>query len=213
MLASVIPSLSLAALVAGATVSVTPHEQYSSSVGVLGCKINTNRVAYWPMAVDCNSLCIKLTYEDRSLNLLRIDQSGGAYDISYDAWNQLVFGQPATVEPHTGGGYPMTYETVDMSQCAGLLYTGGAELPLSAANSMNYVSSCLSQTSSWVTSNYVLYNIFTPTCTYGIDETCTLDMAVSNQPTCPHQLGLTTPLTTDPVYNVQYGTGQLVLAQ
>ena len=36
---------------AGGSISVTPHQQYSSSVGVLGCKINTNRVAckqYWP---------------------------------------------------------------------------------------------------------------------------------------------------------------------
>lgn len=30
------------------TISVTPHVEYSSSVSVLGCKTNTNRVAYWP---------------------------------------------------------------------------------------------------------------------------------------------------------------------
>ena len=29
-------------------ITVTPHEQYSSSIGALGCKLNTNRVAYWP---------------------------------------------------------------------------------------------------------------------------------------------------------------------
>jgi hypothetical protein len=28
----------------GGGISVTPHAQYSSSVGVLGCKIDTNRV-------------------------------------------------------------------------------------------------------------------------------------------------------------------------
>ncbi|KAH0006683.1 hypothetical protein KCU78_g12180, partial [Aureobasidium melanogenum] len=33
------------------TISATPHVEYSSSIGVLGCKINTNRVAYWPMSV------------------------------------------------------------------------------------------------------------------------------------------------------------------
>ena len=36
------------------TISITPHDSYSSSVGVLGCKINTDRVAYWPGAVSCD---------------------------------------------------------------------------------------------------------------------------------------------------------------
>ncbi|KAG9536807.1 hypothetical protein KCV04_g23531, partial [Aureobasidium melanogenum] len=89
------------------TISVTPHVEYSSSVGVLGCKINTNRVAYWPMSVDCDNMCVKVSHQGRSLNLLRVDQSGGAYDMSYDAWNTLVTGKNATVAPTMGGGVDM----------------------------------------------------------------------------------------------------------
>lgn len=36
----------------GTAMGITPHDMYSSSVGVLGCKIDTNRVAYWPQSVD-----------------------------------------------------------------------------------------------------------------------------------------------------------------
>ncbi|CRK25298.1 hypothetical protein BN1723_018210, partial [Verticillium longisporum] len=84
--------------------SITPHDQYSSSIGVLGCKINTNRVAYWPGAPGCDDLCVKVSHGGRSLNLLRIDSSAGAHDISYDAWNYLAFGSSATDAPHMGGG-------------------------------------------------------------------------------------------------------------
>ena len=49
--------------------SVTPHAEYSSSIGVPGCKINTNRVAYWPGSVDCNNICVKVTNGDRSHRL------------------------------------------------------------------------------------------------------------------------------------------------
>ena len=190
--------------------SVTPHDRYSSSIGVLGCKIDTNRVAYWPTFPGCDNLCVKVNANGRSVYLLRIDQSGGAYDISYDAWNYLVTGQSATVNPQYGGGISANYEERPMSECvsAGLLSKNNGKLPLTAANSMNYVSSCLSQPSSWVAQNYELYNIFTPVCTYGIDEKCTLNLAVSNQPSCPHQLGLTTPLD-EPVWNIDYGTGKL----
>lgn len=52
-------------------------------------KVNTNRVAYWPMSVGCDNLCVKVSNGDRSVNLLRVDQSGGAYDISYDACASL----------------------------------------------------------------------------------------------------------------------------
>jgi len=213
---------SVAALLAGAalttaapvttatSISVTPHDMYSSSVGVLGCKINTNRVAYWPQAIDCNNICVQVSYGGRSVTLLRIDQSGGAYDISYDAWNYLYTGQSATTDPVAGGGIAATYVNLPASECTSLMQDG--KLALSAANSMNYLASCLDQPGSWVADNYVLYNIQTPTCTLGYDETCTLDWPSQNQATCPHQLGLQTPLTTDPVYNIQYPTGQLVLA-
>lgn len=190
-------------------ISATPHASYSSSVGVLGCKINTNRVAYWPMAIDCTNICVKLSYDSRSLYLLRIDQSGGAYDVSYDAWNYLQTGKSATKDPIAGGGVAMTYENASASDCKGLIKTDG--LPLSAANSMNFLASCLEDADSWVGQNYVLYNIADPICSIGYDEKCTLDWAAgANQATCPHTLGLQNELTTDPVYNIEYPTGQKV---
>lgn len=186
--------------------SVTPHDQYSSSIGVVGCKIDTNRVAYWPMSVDCNNICVKVSYEGRSLNLLKIDTSGGAYDISYDAWNYLGFGSSAKDDPQQGGGIAMEYEFVDADECADLLDDG--KLPLTAANSMNYVAACLAEPDSWVAKNHELINILDPVCHYGYDEVCSLDLSVSNQPTCPHTLGLNTPLDpAQPVYNIGYGTG------
>ncbi|KAK3938556.1 hypothetical protein QBC46DRAFT_265164 [Diplogelasinospora grovesii] len=198
------------ALAASGTVGVTPHDMYSSSVGVLGCKINVKHVAYWPMPVDCNNICVQVSYAGRSLYLLRIDQSGGAYDISYGAWNWLYVGKQATEQPMQGGALSMTWKDVPAQNCASLMANG--RLPLSAANSMNYLSSCLNQPSSWVAQNHELYNILNPTCTYGYDEVCTLNLAVSNQPTCPHQLGVPAVLTSDPVYDIQYGTGKLVKA-
>lgn len=193
------------------SISVTPHASYSSSVGVLGCKINTNRVAYWPMTVDCTNICVKLTYDSRSLYLLRIDSSAGAYDVSYDAWNYLQTGKSATKEPIAGGGVAMTYENVSASECGGLINTDG--LPLSASNSMNYLFSCLADDSSWVAQNYVLYNIADPLCSVGYNEKCTLDLSSgANQGTCPHTLGAAELLTSQPVYNIVYPTGETVLA-
>jgi hypothetical protein len=91
----------------GQWASITPHDKYSSSVGVLGCKIDNNNVAYWPSPVDCDKICVKVTNGGRSRHLLKIDQSGGAYDISYDAWNYLAYGKSATEEPLLGGGVEM----------------------------------------------------------------------------------------------------------
>lgn len=198
-------------IASAADISATPHDSYSSSVGVLGCKVNTNRVAYWPMAVDCNNICVKVTYSSRSLHLLRIDQSGGAYDISYDAWNYLQTGKSATKDPIAGGGVSMTYENASASDCQDLINTDG--LPLSAPNSMNFLSSCLEESDSWVGQNHVLYNIADAICSLGYNEKCSLDWAAGdNQPTCTHQLGSQATLTSDPVYNIRYPTGQKVLA-
>jgi len=194
----------------GGGISVTPHEQYSSSIGVLGCKINTNRVAYWPEGIDCDNICVKVSNAGRSVTLLKIDQSGGAHDISYDAWNYLISGEGAAVSPQQGGGVAMTYETVSPEECRPLLSDG--ILPLSAANSMNYVASCLQQPGSWVAQNHELINILDPVCHWGFDETCTLDLAQSNQPACPHTLGLPEPFAGPKVMNLAYGTGQPVPA-
>jgi hypothetical protein len=189
----------------------TPHESYSSSVGVLGCKVNTNRIAYWPPSVDCDNICISLSYEGRTVYLLRIDQSEGAHDISYDAWNYLLTGYSATERPTTGGPVAMEYEDVDPSFCADLIYTDDHKLPLSAANSMNFLASCLSR-DTWVGRNHVLYNILDPICSWGNDEVCTLDWPTANQAACPTQLGTPSVLTSAPVYNIQYMTGAKILA-
>jgi hypothetical protein len=194
------------------TVPATPHDSYSSSVGVLGCKVNTNRIAYWPDSVDCNNICVSLEYEGRQVYLLRVDQSQGAHDISYDAWNYLVTGYSASKKPVAGGPMQMTAQNVDMSNCASLIHTSGSKLPLSAANSINFLASCLEQQNSWVADNYVLYNILDPICLYGQDQTCTLDWPTANQPTCPGTLGLPNALKGDPVYNIEYPSGLKVLA-
>jgi hypothetical protein len=216
MLANYILPLVAAALPAvlagGSGVSVTPHDKYSSSVGVLGCKVNTDRIAYWPGSISCDSICISLSYEGRSVKLLRIDQSQGAHDVSYDAWNYLVSGKSARKDPQMGGGIAMEYEELDASECADLIYTDGNKLPLSASNSINYLASCLAEPSSWVAQNHVLFNVLDAICTWGYDEECTLDLATSNQPKCPHTLGLTVALTTCPVYDIAYGTGEVMLA-
>ncbi|OLN86016.1 hypothetical protein CCHL11_10092 [Colletotrichum chlorophyti] len=190
--------------------SMTPHDVYSSSIGVLGCKIDINRVAYWPSSVGCDDICVKVSNGDRSVNLLRIDQSGGAFDISYDAWNYLSTGRGAAEAPTQGGGVPMNWETVDASECSHLLKDG--KLALSAANSMNYLASCLAQPDSFVAKNHVLYNIQNSACTWGVDEVCNLDLAVSNQASCPSGLGSTKALTSLPVENIAYGTGKISVA-
>ncbi|KAH7325741.1 hypothetical protein B0I35DRAFT_421073 [Stachybotrys elegans] len=129
--------------------------------------------------------------------------------MSYDAWNYLGFGKSATQDPKSGGGIAMDYQVVDPSECADLLDDG--KLPLSAANSMNYLSSCLSQPNSWVAKNYKLININDPCCRNGIDEVCKLNLAVSNQPSCPGTLGSVGQLDM-PVININYGTGKKEVA-
>ncbi|PHH54877.1 hypothetical protein CFIMG_007698RA00001 [Ceratocystis fimbriata CBS 114723] len=194
------------------TVFATPHDTYSSSIGVLGCYIDTDRVAYWPASVSCNNICVSLTYnKTRTVNLLRIDQSQGAYDISYDAWNYLLTGDSAAKSPISGGPVEMEYEDVDASECADLIHTEDSRLPLSASNSVNFLASCLEQEDSYVAQNYVLYNLLDATCQWGYDETCELvDFPAQNQPQCSHSLGTPIPCTSLPVYNLMYPTGEKV---
>ncbi|KAK4222763.1 hypothetical protein QBC38DRAFT_512766 [Podospora fimiseda] len=145
------------------------------------------------MGVDCNNICVRVSYQGRSVELLRIDQSGGAHDISYDAWNYLTTSFSAKDKPTTGGGVTMDVEYLPGDSCRHLLKSSG--LPLMAANGMNYVASCLSQPDSWVTKNYQLFNIWDAGC---------------HCPTCPHQLGISGPKLPDTVFNIQYGTGKVV---
>ncbi|KAH7184122.1 hypothetical protein DER44DRAFT_817042 [Fusarium oxysporum] len=164
---------------------ITPHAEYSSSVGVLGCKVDTNRIAYWPLDVGCDGICVKVSNEGRFLHLLRIDKSGG-------------FGASAIDDPQIGGGIQMSYEIVDTSECRHLLHEG--KLPLSAANSMNY---CLvSASASLRAGSHRIINCttsMTPVCKYGVDEKCSLDLTISN----PIQME-------SRVKNIAYGTGEIV---
>jgi hypothetical protein len=196
----------------GETISITPHDVYSSSVGVLGCKIDTNRVAYWPSAVDCDKICVRVFANGRSVNLLKVDTSGGAYDIAYDAYNYLVTGRSAVEYPIMGGGISATYEDVDMGECQDLLLTEDETLAFTAANSMNFVTSC-KLTDSWVGDNFSLFNIANSACTLGVDERCEYpDLNLSNQPVCPHRLGLQTVMVGLASENIAYGTGVITKA-
>ncbi|KAI2608987.1 uncharacterized protein GGS25DRAFT_531908 [Hypoxylon fragiforme] len=196
----------------GGSISITPHDRWSSSIGVLGCKINPDRVAYWPSAPSCNNICVKVSANGRSVHLLKVDQSGGAHDISYDAWNYLSTGQSATAHPTYGGGIPATWEDAPMSACASLIREPHGRLAFSAANSMNFISSC--PAGSWVAEHHALYNIANSACTYGFDEVCTMPPpSEGNQAKCPHQLGRQDPLKSQPVWNIDYGTGKKSLAQ
>lgn len=219
LLLSVLSSGGSSVLVSADSGSVwaTPHDSFSSSVGVLGCKIDTDRVAYWPDSVDCTNICVQLSYGGRSVKLLRIDQSQGAHDVSYDAWNYLYTGYSATEQPTAGGAVAMDYEDLDASDCTTLLKGNGGDgrVPLSAANSMNFLASCLdANTTTYVAENYALYNILDSVCTWGYDEECTLeDWPNANQPTCPHTLGTPVALTvSDPVINIEYPSGERVEA-
>ncbi|KAK6846135.1 NmrA family protein [Apiospora arundinis] len=196
------------------TVWATPHDSYSSSVGVLGCKVDTNRIAYWPSSVSCDAICVELSYGGRSVKLLKVDQSGGAFDVSYDAWNYLQTGKGAREQPTAGGAVAMQYRDLDAGECASLIHTDGHRLPLSAANSMNFLASCLDQPGgSWIAKHYQLYNILDPICTWGKDESCDLkDWPNANQASCPSTMGAPVALTSAPVYNIRYPSGQEVAA-
>lgn len=178
----------------GEPISITPHDKYCSSVGVLGCKIDINRIAYWPSSVSCNDICVRVSANGRSVTLLKIDQSGGAYDISYDAYAYLQNGVGA-VSPVVGGIIDATYEVVNPEECRGLIKTADGKLPFSATNSMDFVNSCKNEAGSWVGNNFQLWNIADARCQWGEDVTCNFpDLAVTNQPDCGpgHTLGIQT---------------------
>lgn len=187
---------------------MTPHEQFSSSAGVLGCKINTNRVAYWPGLVDCNNICIEIHGPAKSLTLLRIDSSGGAYDISYDAWNELVYGESAKVNPQAGGPVEMTWEDVPFERCLDLLKTSDGTLAFSAPTGSNLPAHCLeTQPGSVVATHYSLININDAQCHAGQDEECMYSPA-TRLLTCPSPAGYVLTDPGLPVYNIKYPTGE-----
>lgn len=196
---------------AATTVWATPHDSYSSSIGVLGCKVNTDRIAYWPGAVDCNNICVSLSYGSRKVKLLRIDQSEGAHDVSYDAWNYLTTGHGANDRPGVGGPIEMQTEDLPASECKDLIKTKGHKLPLSASNSMNFLASCLNKKDgNWVAENHILYNVLDSICTWGFDEQCELDWPNANQAQCKHTLGEPKRLRDLHVYDIKYPSGNKV---
>lgn len=171
-------------LATSGTVYVTPHSQFSSSIGVLGCKVDTNRIAYWPAWPDCTNMCVKLTFGSRSRTVLHIDSSAGAHDISFDAFQYLAFGSSATASPavlSADAGVDMDYELVDMAECADIITSDTGKLAIIAL-SPNQVTKCGAD--SWLGQNYELRNVMSSTCQYGIDEVCPLDDATGTA-SCP----------------------------
>jgi hypothetical protein len=193
----------------GLSAYVTGHDSYSSSIGIVGAKINTNRVAYWPTEPDCDKFCLKVSHEGRSLHLLHIDHSGEAHDISYDAWNYLTFGKYAKEEPHYGGGTTMDYEYVPAEECKDLLHNG--KLPF-IAGSPNQVFVCKKpeNLNSYTAKNYELFNLNTQSSNTGWDEECILEPG-ANQAKCPHPPDLNRPSGLK-VVNIAAGTGKEFLA-
>lgn len=203
-------SFSLLSLVLGLasaeSVSVTPHEQFSSSVGVLGCLIDTNRVAYFPSFPSCKKPCLRLTNKDqgREVTVLHIDSSEGAHDISYDAWNYLKTGKSAKDDPQQGSGIDVETEqlSLDDDECKALLNETDGKIPI-MAKSPQWGMEC--------PDNVEFRNIGTATCTTGKDEKCELS---GNQVKCPSgDSAATGKLEGMMVQNIEYGTGEVVDAQ
>lgn len=190
-------------LASAQTVGVTPHQQYSSSIGVPGCLIDTNRVAYFPAQPSCTEPCVRVTHPDsgRKLTLLQIDQSQGAYDISYDAWNYLKSGVGAKENPEVGGPTNMEIVPValDDEQCQGLLEQTGGKIP-NMAISPNWAIEMCSDID-----QVVFYNFITQSCTIGSDEVCELDGQVMN---CPRGVGAVDDYDGLTVTDIAYGTGE-----
>lgn len=203
-------------LAADGDIWLTPHDRYSSSVGVLGCKVDINHMAYWPEAIGCDDICIEVTAFDRTVTLLRVDNSVGAHDISFNSWNYLETGHPATEKDQIkpSGGFTASYKTVDPNNCRQFINgTASGKLPFSAATSINYISNCvLNAPNSWVAKNFELWNIYDSQCNLGYNEICeTPDFKSGfNQAQCPHILGSQDPLVGQDVWDISYPSGDFV---
>ncbi|KAK3342276.1 hypothetical protein B0H65DRAFT_539997 [Neurospora tetraspora] len=186
-------------LAAAGQIWLTPHDQYSSSVGVLGCKVDINHMAYWPEAIGCDDICVEVTAFDRTVTLLRVDNSVGAHDISFNNWNYLETGYPATVKNQIkpSEGFTASYKTVDPNN----------------STSINYISNCvLNAPNSWIAKNFELWNIYDSQCNLGYNEICeTPDFKNGfNQAKCTHTLGSQNPLAGQDVWNIRYPSGDFV---
>ncbi|KAL2108572.1 hypothetical protein VUR80DRAFT_3622 [Thermomyces stellatus] len=182
---------------------VTPHQQYSSSIGVPGCLIDTNRVAYFPTQPSCTEPCVRIMHpeSERQLTLLHIDRSGGAYDISYDAWNYLKSGAGAKEGPETGAAVNMEIVPValDDEQCQALLEQTGGKIPNMAISPNWVIEMCADM------DKVVFYNFMTQSCTIGSDEVCQLDGQVMK---CPRGVGAVDDYDGPTVTDIAYGTGE-----
>lgn len=198
-------------------VRATPHDAFSSTIGVHGCKIDVNRMAYWPYWPDCSGMCIKLTHGSRSRTVLHLDVSGGAHDISFDTYQYLAYGtsataSPALLNPDAGGALDVEYEVVDMSECADIITSDSGKMSFMAL-SPNQVNKCVAEGDNWVAQNYELRNINDPQCQWGVDEPCTLD-SVTGTAKCPSGVGAkVAPLSpAQPVIDLRYPCGVKAVA-
>lgn len=178
----------------GGNIKATAHVQYASSIGVLGCKgVDLSRIAFFPGTPGCDDFCVRVTYEGRSLNLLRVDSSGsapspdnsGTFDMSCQAYDYLVHGTDNKNSCKTGDRTPMSYETVDPRECKHLLQDG--VLPISAPSPNYFVECANSPTFKDGGLKLALFNINDSRCEHGIDEECSWSGV--GDPKCPSGLG------------------------
>lgn len=158
---------------------LTPQADYASSLGILGCKVNTDLVVSWPKAADCESLCVRITTNTRSLHLLQVDQSISAYGISNYVFDILISGENRPA----GEGALIEYEFVSTRECSHILLEEA--LPLSADIGLGFLTQCLSNSSTWVAQNYRLFNFHDSQCREGSEEECDLDLNIRQRPFCP----------------------------
>ncbi|KZW03093.1 hypothetical protein EXIGLDRAFT_320343 [Exidia glandulosa HHB12029] len=76
-------------LSAAATLAAPSGTCTMNFIGSLGCKINSNRVAYWTAVPGCDNLCIQLSYQGHTLSCTSTPLA--ARTISA-AWNYREFG-------------------------------------------------------------------------------------------------------------------------
>ncbi|KAG8630921.1 hypothetical protein KVT40_000061 [Elsinoe batatas] len=172
----------LAAFTTATMQTVTGHVEYRSTIGVLGCKVDTNAVAYWPTTGDCDSVCAKVrnpaTGIEKTVLTIGTSSASSVYDISWKRYVELK-GQPDTPEGNAAaydGGTPMEVFPVTMDQCEDLIYyeeDGQKKLPFLAL-SPNFLNECqASSPNSWVAQNGVLLDFVNDCCTIGKDQKCT----------------------------------------
>lgn len=85
------------------------YELYFFFVGVIGCKVNMNCIVYWFSFVDCNDICVCVSYEGCLLNFFKVDIFFGVFDIFYDVWNYFGYGVLVIDVFMIGGEFSMEY--------------------------------------------------------------------------------------------------------